>query len=84
MSWLAASVSYDATQPPSITSDPAALDAGQLAVLNAIVAEIEHQADHWDTADHGSLGHIIAEALRAAVDITMAGGLQCQHRAARE
>jgi len=69
MSTLAASVPVDPQQPEE---------------MNAILAEIEHQADHWDTPEHGWLGHIIAEALRAAVDVTMAGGLQCQHRVARE
>jgi hypothetical protein len=37
--------------------------------------EVEHQAEHWDTADHGSTGHLIAEALRASVDIARDGGL---------
>lgn len=42
--------------------------------------EIEHQAEHWDTPDHGETGHLIAQALLAAVDIARAGGLQCEHR----
>ena len=52
--------------------------AGWLAALE----EIEHQAVHWDTPDHGPTGHLIAEALRAAVEIARAGGLQCEHRQA--
>ena len=49
----------------------------------AALLEIEHQAEHWDTADHGETGHLIAEALhsaRAAVEIARAGGLKCEHR----
>ena len=42
--------------------------------------EFEHQAEHWDTPDHGQTGHLIAEALRAAVEIARDGGLQCEHR----
>ena len=42
--------------------------------------EIEHQAMHWDSPDHGQTGHLIAEALRAAVHIARAGGLHCEHR----
>ena len=42
--------------------------------------EIEHQAEHWDTPDHGETGNLIAQALLAAVDIARAGGLQCEHR----
>ena len=45
--------------------------------------EIEHQAQHWDTPDHGETGHLIAQALLAAVDIARAGGLQCEHRKTR-
>ena len=44
------------------------------------LAEIEHQAEHWDTPDHGETGHVIAEALRAAVQIARRGGLACEHR----
>ncbi|MDQ6671739.1 MAG: hypothetical protein M3069_13520 [Chloroflexota bacterium] len=68
-------------QPPEGTS-PAGPDAaasargGWLAALE----EIEHQAVHWDTPEHGETGHLIAQALRAAVDIARAGGLQCEHR----
>jgi hypothetical protein len=46
----------------------------------AALLEIEHQAEHWDTPDHGQVGHLIAEALRAATDIARAGGLHCRHR----
>jgi hypothetical protein len=42
--------------------------------------EFEHQAEHWDTPDHGETGHLIAQALRAAVDIAQSGGLRCEHR----
>ena len=42
--------------------------------------EFEHQAEHWDTPDHGDTGHLIASALRAAVDIARSGGLRCEHR----
>jgi hypothetical protein len=42
--------------------------------------EFEHQAEHWDTPDHGEVGHLIAEALRAAVEVARAGGLKCDHR----
>ena len=53
-------------------------DAGWEAAL----VEFEHQAEHWDTPDHGETGHLIASALRAAVDIARSGGLRCEHRAA--
>ena len=46
----------------------------------AALLEIEHQAEHWDTPDHGEVGHLIAQALRAAVDIARSGGLRCEHR----
>ena len=42
--------------------------------------EVEHQAEHWDTADHGPTGHLIAEALRSSVDIARNGGVDCKHR----
>jgi hypothetical protein len=45
--------------------------------------EFEHQASHWDTAAHGDVGHLIAQALRAAVDIARTGGLRCEHRPER-
>jgi len=48
----------------------------------AAMREIEHQAEHWDTPDHGETGSLIAQALRAAVDIARAGGLHCEHRRA--
>jgi len=47
--------------------------AGWVAALH----EFEHQAVHWDTPDHGEIGHLIAQALRAAIDIARDGGLQC-------
>jgi hypothetical protein len=55
-------------------------DAGAMAGWLAALEEIDHQAVHWDTPDHGSTGHLIAEALRAAVEIARGGGLQCEHR----
>ena len=45
----------------------------------AALLEIEHQAEHWDTPDHRETGHLIASALRAAVDIARSGGLRCEH-----
>lgn len=42
--------------------------------------EFEHQAEHWDTPEHGETGHLIAQALRAAVEIARGGGLKCKHR----
>jgi hypothetical protein len=50
----------------------------------ALLQEFEHQATHWDTPDHGETGHLIAEALRAAVYIARNGGLQCEHRRVAE
>ena len=46
----------------------------------AALLEIEHQAEHWDTPDHGQIGFLIAQALRAAVDIARTGGLRCEHK----
>jgi hypothetical protein len=46
---------------------------------DAALDEIEHQAIHWDTPDHGQTGYLIAEALRTAVRIARAGGLHCEH-----
>ena len=68
-------------QPLEGTSGPgpeasASARAGWLAALE----EIEHQAVHWDTPDHGPTGHLIAQALRAAAEIARDGGLQCEHR----
>ncbi len=57
-----------------------AAPAGERAGWEAALEEIEHQAMHWDTPDHGQTGHLIAEALRAAVYIARAGGLNCEHR----
>ena len=45
----------------------------------AALLEIEHQAEHWDTPDHGEVGRLISEALRSAVAIARAGGLRCEH-----
>jgi hypothetical protein len=47
---------------------------------DAALLEIEHQAEHWNTPDHGETGSLIAQALLAAVEIARAGGLQCEHR----
>jgi hypothetical protein len=47
---------------------------------DAALLEIEHQAEHWDTPNHGETGRLIAAALRSAVDIARAGGLRCEHR----
>jgi hypothetical protein len=41
---------------------------------DAALLEIEHQAEHWDTSDHGETGHLIAEALRSSVSIARDGG----------
>jgi hypothetical protein len=53
---------------------------GAPAGWEAARLEFEHQAEHWDTPDHGETGHLIATALRAAVDIAQSGGLRCEHR----
>src|SRR5450432_2627151 len=53
---------------------------GAPAGWQAARLEFEHQAEHWDTPDHGETGHLIAQALRAAVDIAQSGGLRCEHR----
>ncbi len=47
---------------------------------DAALHEIEHQAEHWNTPEHGETGLLIARALLGAVDIARAGGLQCEHR----
>jgi hypothetical protein len=47
----------------------------------AALLEIEHQADHWNTPEHGETGHLIAQALLAAVDIARGSGLRWEHRA---
>jgi hypothetical protein len=57
----------------TLRADARHQSAGWAAALD----EFEHQAAHWDTPDHGETGHLIAEALRAAVDIARNGGLQC-------
>jgi hypothetical protein len=46
----------------------------------AALLELEHQAEHWNTPDHGQVGYLLAQALRAAVDIARTGGLRCEHR----
>jgi len=56
---------------------------GAPAGWEAARLEFEHQAEHWDTPDHGETGHLIAQALRAAVDIAQSGGLRCEHRGGR-
>jgi hypothetical protein len=56
---------------------PGAHDGWEAALL-----EFEHQAEHWDTPDHGEIGNLIAQALRSAVDIAESGGLRCEHRIA--
>jgi hypothetical protein len=60
-----------------------ALDPTRNAGWEAALREIEHQALHWDTPEHGDIGRLIAEALRSAVAIARAGGLDCEHRAKR-
>jgi hypothetical protein len=54
--------------------------AGTQVGWDAALLEIEHQAAHWDTPDHGQVGHLIAQALRAAIEIARTGGLRCEHR----
>ncbi len=54
--------------------------AGRQVGWDDALAEIEHQAEHWATPDHGRVGQLIAEALRAAVTIARGGGLRCEHR----
>jgi hypothetical protein len=68
--------------PPLEQGAPAARDAqaGYQAGWDAALREIEHQAVHWDTPEHGDTGHLIAEALRVAASIGRGGGLQCEHR----
>lgn len=61
-------------QEPVATSAMARAAGWETALL-----EIEHQAEHWDTPDHGEIGHLIAEALRSAAAIARAGGLDCEH-----
>jgi hypothetical protein len=46
----------------------------------AALREFEHQALHRDTPEHGDTGHLIAQALRAAVVIARAGGVQCERQ----
>ncbi|MGI9146744.1 MAG: hypothetical protein ACR2IK_09395 [Chloroflexota bacterium] len=61
-----------ASKPRSRRGAPVGWEAARL--------EFEHQAQHWDTPDHGLTGHLIAQALRAAIDIAESGGLDCEHR----
>ena len=56
------------------------LQVTRSAGWRAALAELEHQAEHWDTPEHGETGHLIAQTLRAAADIARSGGLQCEHR----
>src|SRR5262249_2669145 len=58
--------------------------AGAQTGWEAAMLELEHQAEHWDTPDHGETGHLIASALRAAVEIARDGGPRCEHRGQRE
>ena len=46
----------------------------------AALSELEHQAEHWKTPEHGLFGQLVAQALCAAVDIARQGGLRCEHR----
>jgi hypothetical protein len=46
---------------------------------DAAVDDIEHQAEHWASVDHGQVGQFIAAVLRAAAGITRSGGLRCEH-----
>jgi hypothetical protein len=52
-------------------------DGGSAAGWAAALGEIEHQAAHWDTPDHGDVGKLLAAVLRSAVEIARAGGLMC-------
>ena len=66
------------TKPKQPSRAPAA--RAQAVGWEAALREIEHQAEHWDTPEHGEVGHLIAEALRSATEIARAGGLDCEHR----
>src|SRR5579884_971013 len=59
---------------------PQDFGAGAKIGWEAALLEFEHQAEHWETPDHGEVGHLIAQALRAAVEIARTGGLRCEHR----
>ena len=61
-----------------MTRSPGGPEVGWEAAL----LEIEHQAEHWATPEHGQVGELIAAALRASVQIARAGGLNCEHRGA--
>ena len=54
--------------------------AGAQAGWEAALLDIEHQAEHWETPEHGQVGYLIAQALRAAVEIARSGGLHCEHQ----
>ena len=64
----------------SEAKDQHQFSAGARAGWEAALLEIEHQAEHWDTLDHGQTGYLLARALRAAVDVAREGGLRCEHR----
>jgi hypothetical protein len=64
---------------PAPSRSPAFTTGTQVGWAAALL-EIEHQAEHWETPDHGQVGSLIAQALRAAVDIARTGGLRCEHR----
>ena len=64
---------------PAPSRSPHVSTAAQVG-WEAALLEIEHQAEHWQTPDHGQVGYLIAQALRAAVEIARSGGLQCEHR----
>jgi hypothetical protein len=64
---------------PAPSGSPAFTTGTQVG-WEAALLEIEHQAAHWDTPDHGQVGYLIAQALRAAVEIARTGGLRCAHR----
>jgi len=68
------------TKPLEHASAAQEAPASERAGWEAALEEIEHQAMHWDSPDHGQTGHLIGEALRAAVHIARAGGLHCEHR----
>src|SRR5215467_8826764 len=69
-----------AWQMTAIDAAAERFDAGARIGWEAAMLEFEHQAEHWDTPEHGDTGRLIAAALRAAVEIARGGGLHCQHR----
>src|SRR5690348_1144200 len=64
---------------PAPRDNPSRGNAAQVG-WDAALREIEHQAEHWETSDHGQVGYFIAQALRAAVEIARTGGLDCEHQ----